>query len=171
MTAFLDADLLGRLGALDLATCCEALIAKNAQGFDFWTLACLFTVFEYFEIAWAGHAIFIDNLFPLGHGPPEHQEFSDVLNGSSIEFVSQGLEHGFTGCPVVRKDADLDQSVGVQSSVGFLFYSGGEPITTNHDHRVKVMRFGAVFFALGRGQLNLGHTGIIGHEGKNESQN
>jgi hypothetical protein len=28
-----------------------------------------------------------------------------------------------------------------------------------------------VFFTLGRGQLNLGHAGIIGHEGKNESQN
>jgi hypothetical protein len=28
-----------------------------------------------------------------------------------------------------------------------------------------------MFFALGRGQLNLGHVGIIGHEGKNENQN
>jgi len=94
-----------------------------------------------------------------------------VLNRCGIEFVSQGLEHGFARGPVVRKDADLDQSVGIQSSVGFFFDSGGKPISTHHDHRVKVVRVGAVFFTLGRGQLNLGHAGIIGHEGKNESQN
>jgi len=93
-----------------------------------------------------------------------------VLNRGGVELVSQGLEHGFPRCAVVRKDTDLDQPVGGQGSVGFFFDSSGEPITANHDHRVKVVRFGAVFFALGRGQLNLGHAGIIGHEGKNESQ-
>jgi hypothetical protein len=171
LTALLDADLLGWLGALDLATCCEALIAENAQSFDFGTLASQFAVFEHFEIAWAGHAIFIHNLFPLGNRPPKHEKFPDVLNRGRIEFVSQGLEHGFPRRPVIRKDADLDQSVGVQSCVGFFLYSGGKSITTHHDHRVKVVRVGAEFFALGRGQLNLGHTCIIGHEGKNESQN
>jgi len=66
-TLLFDADLLG-LGAFDLTTCGEALIAKHTQGFDFRTLPCLFTVFQHFEIAWAGHTIFIDSLFPLGIG-------------------------------------------------------------------------------------------------------
>lgn len=170
LTAFFDTDLLG-LGALHLTTGRQALIAKNAQRFDFWTLAGHFAVFQHFDIAWARHAVFIHGLFPLWHGSPKYEKFTDMLNGSGIEFVSQSLKHGFTGCPVVRKDADLDQSMGVQSSVGFFFNSGSESITTNHDHGVKVMRFGTMFFALGRGQLNLRHAGIIGHEGKNESQN
>jgi hypothetical protein len=170
LTAFFDTDLLG-LGAFDLTTCREALIAKNTQGFHFRTLTAAFAVLEYFEIAWTGHTIFVDRLFAFWHGPPEHQEFADVLNGSRIEFIGQSLKHGFPRCAVIRKYANLDQSMSVQGSVSFLFDGGGEPVTTHHHDRVEVMGFGAVFFTLGRGQLNLGHAGIIGHEGKNESQN
>lgn len=170
LALFLDADLLW-LGAFDRATGGEALIAKNAQGFHFRTLATAFAVLEYFEVAWTGHAVFIDRFFLVRHGSPEHQEFADVLNGRGIELVGQGVKHGVPRSAVVGKDANLDQSMGVQGSVGFLFDGGGESVATDHYDGVEVMGFGAVFFALGRGQLNLGHAGIIGHEGKNESQN
>ena len=158
-------------GAFDLATCREALIAKNAKGFHLRALAGLFAVLEHFEIAWTGHAIFIDNLFLFRHGPPEHKKFADVLNGRGIKFIGQDLKHGFTRCAVVDKDTNLDQSMGIQSGIGFFLDRGSESITTHHDHRVKMVRFGAVFFALGGGQLNLRHAGIIGDEGKNESPN
>lgn len=167
---FLDADLLW-LGTFDRATGRQALIAKDAQRFYFWTLATAFAVLEYFEVAWTRHAVFIDRFFLVRHGAPKHQEFADVLNGRGIELVGQGLKHGFARGAVVGKDANLDQSMGVQGSVGFLFDGGGEPVTTDHHDGVEVMGFGALFFALGWGQLNLGHAGIIGHEGKNESQN
>lgn len=170
LTLFLDADLLW-LGALNRATCGKALVAKNAQSFDFRPLAAAFAVLEYFKVAWTRHAVFIDSFFLVGHGPPEHQEFADVLDGRGVEFVGQGLKHGFPRCAVVGEDANFDQSMGVQGSVSFLFDGSGEPVTTHHNDGVEVMGFGTMFFALGRGQLNLGHAGIIGHEGKNESQN
>ncbi len=94
-----------------------------------------------------------------------------MLNGGGVEFVGQGLEHGFPRGAVVRKDTNLDQTVRVQGGIGLLFDGGGEPVTTHHHHRVQVMRFGAMFFALGWGQLNLGHAVIIGYEGQNEIQN
>ena len=62
LTAFFDANLLG-LDALDLSTSGEALVAENAQGFDLRALASLFAVFEYLDIAWTRHAIFINRLF------------------------------------------------------------------------------------------------------------
>ena len=170
LTALLDADLLG-LGALDLAARREALIAKNAQGFDFRSLACLFAVLEDFEIAWTRHAVFIDSLFPLGHGAPQDQQLAYVLNGCGAQFVGQGLKHGFACCAVVREDPYLDQAVGVQGRISFFLDGGGKPVTAHHHDGVKVMRFGAVYFALGGGQLNLRHAGIIGYEGKNESPN
>ena len=92
-----------------------------------------------------------------------------MLNGRCIKFVGQGLKHGFTGCAVIRENTNFYQSVRIQSGVGFFFYGVSEPIASDHDHGVKVVGFGAVFFALGGGQLNLRHTDIIGHEGKNES--
>jgi hypothetical protein len=94
-----------------------------------------------------------------------------VLNGRGVQFISQGLKHSFTGGAIIGENANLDQSMRIQGSVSFLFHGVGESVATHHDHGVKVMSFRAVFFALGRGQLNLGHVGIIGHEGKNENQN
>jgi 23S rRNA (uridine2552-2'-O)-methyltransferase len=52
--------------------------------------------------------------------------------------------------------------VGVERAVGFFFDVGGQAIVTDHDHGVKVVRFGAVNFALCRGELYLGHASIIG---------
>ena len=94
-----------------------------------------------------------------------------MLDRGCIEFISQCLKHGLACCAVIRENADLDQAVGVQGGISFLFDGGCESIATDHDNGVKVVGFGAVFFALCRGQLNLGHAGIIGHEGKNENQN
>ena len=170
LTLFLDADLLG-LGPFDRTTSGKALIAKNTQGLDFRALATTFAVLEYFEVARTGHAVLVNRLFPLRHGAPEHQQFANMLNWRGVEFVSQRLKHGFAGSAVIRKNADFDQSMGVQGGVCFLFDGGSESITADHDDGVKVMGFGALFFALGRGQLNLGHAGIIGHEGKNENTN
>lgn len=58
--------------------------------------------------------------------------------------------------------------MGVQGSVSFFFDGVSQPVAADHHHRIEVMRLGAVFFALGRGKLDLGHVGIIGHEGENE---
>ena len=170
LALFFDADLLG-LGTFDRTTSGKALIAKNTQGLDFRALATTFAVLEYFEVARAGHAVFINGFFPLRHGAPEYQQFANMLNWRGVEFVSQRLKHGFAGSTVIRENADFDQSMGVQGSVDFFFDGGGKAIATHHDDGVKVVGFGAVFFALGRGQLNLGHAGIIGHEGKNENTN
>jgi len=52
--------------------------------------------------------------------------------------------------------------VGVQGQVNLFFDVIGQAITTDHDDGIKVVGFGAVFLALGRGQLDLGHVGIIG---------
>jgi 23S rRNA (uridine2552-2'-O)-methyltransferase len=85
-----------------------------------------------------------------------------VLDGRSVELLGQGLEHGFAGDAVIIEDADFDQPVGVEGHVDFFFDVAGQAIATDHDDGVQVVGFGAVFLALGRSQLNLGHVGIIG---------
>jgi len=52
--------------------------------------------------------------------------------------------------------------VGVQGGIGFFFDRIGEAIAADHDHRVEVVGFGTVHFALGRGKLYVRHGGIIG---------
>jgi hypothetical protein len=44
--------------------------------------------------------------------------------------------------------------MGIESAIGFLFDGIGQPIAADHHHRIQVMGFGTVDFALGRGQLN-----------------
>ena len=161
MTAFFDADLF-RFGTFDLTARRETLVAEHSQGFYFRALARLLAVFQHFEVAWARHAIFINHFFTLGHRTPKYQKFADVLNWRGIEFVSQSLEHGLSRCAVIRKYADLDQSVRVQGGIGFFLDSVSETVSPHHDHGVQVVGVGAVFFALSRGQLNLGHADIIG---------
>jgi len=85
-----------------------------------------------------------------------------VLDGRCVEFVRQGLEHFFAGNAVIVKDTDFDQSMGVEGGIDLFFDVGGQAIATDHDDGVEVVGFGAVFLALGRSQLNLGHVGIIG---------
>ena len=168
LALFLDADLLG-LGALDRAASGQALVAQHAQGFNFRTLASHFAVFQHLDVAGAGLAVLVNRFLALWHGAPKHQQFANVLNWRGVEFVGQGLKHGLTGSAVVRENANFDKSVRVQRGIGFFFNGGGQAITTDHHDGVEVMGFGAVFFTLGGGQLNLRHTAIIGHEGKNES--
>ena len=84
-----------------------------------------------------------------------------MLDWRRVELIGQRLQHGFAGAAVVGKHADFDQSVGVQRSVDFFFDVGGQAIAADQDDRVQVVCLGAVNLALGRGQLNLGHMGII----------
>jgi hypothetical protein len=84
-----------------------------------------------------------------------------VLDRRRVQFVGQGLEHGFTGRAVVGENAHLDQAVGLERGIGFLLDGWCEPVAADHDDRVQMVRFGAVHLALRRGKLNGGHPRII----------
>jgi 23S rRNA (uridine2552-2'-O)-methyltransferase len=84
-----------------------------------------------------------------------------VLDGRSVELFRQGVEHGFAVGALVRKYTDFDQSMGIQGGINFFFDVVRQAVTAHHDHGVKVVGFSAMFFALGRSQLDLGHTAII----------
>ena len=45
--------------------------------------------------------------------------------------------------------------------VGLLFDGRCQPVAADHDDRVQMVRFSAVYLALGRSQLNGGHPRII----------
>ncbi len=93
-----------------------------------------------------------------------------MLNRCGAQLVGQGLKHGFARGAVIREDTHFDQAVGVQGGIGFFLDSGAEPVTADHHNRVKMVRQGAVFLALGRSQLNLRHGRIIGDWNQNESE-
>jgi hypothetical protein len=76
-----------------------------------------------------------------------------VLNRRGAEFVGQGLEHGFAGDAVVRENTHLDQAMGVERAIDFFFDIDRQAVVSDHDYGVKVVRIGAVNFALGRGKL------------------
>jgi hypothetical protein len=62
--------------------------------------------------------------------------------------------------------------MGVQSGFGFFDNGRSQAIPTDHDNGIQVMGIGAKDFALGRCELNLGHSRIIpARTQKNESQN
>ena len=148
-------------GALDVATRCEALVTQHAQGFHLRALTRAFAEFQDFHIARTGFAVFVQGLFFGRSRAPEHNELADVLNGCGIEFVGQAGEHAFTGCPVVRKNAHFDQAVGTEGGVNFFLDVGRQTVAADHDHRIQVVRFGPVDFALGGCELDKGHKGII----------
>ena len=158
LRAFLDADLLPGLGAFDAAARGEALVAKHPQGLDFRPLAVARAVFQYLHIARAGHAVFADLFLFFGNRPPEHQQLANVLNGRGVKFLGQRAEHVFAAWSVVRLDPYLDQAMGGQGSVDFLFYVVCEAVGANHHDGIEVVRFSAVVFALGRGKLYLSHA-------------
>ena len=85
-----------------------------------------------------------------------------MLDRGGIDLGCQRQEEGFPGQAVVRENPDLDQAVGVERGLDFLAYGRGQSVRADHDDRVKVMGLGAVFFALGGRELNLGHGPIIG---------
>lgn len=85
-----------------------------------------------------------------------------MLNWCSIEFFTQGLQHNFTCAAVVRENTDFDQAMGIQRCIGFFFDGRGQSIATDHHDRIEMVSVGALFFALGRSQMNQGHGAIIG---------
>ena len=85
-----------------------------------------------------------------------------MLNRRGAEFIGKCLKHGFARYPVIGEDADLDQTMGVQRAIDFFFDIGSQAIVAHHHDRVQVVRIGAMDFALGGGELDMGHTAIIG---------
>ena len=156
----LDAGLLG-FGPFDLAACGQPLVAQYAKSFDLGPLAAPAAVFQDLEIPGSGHPVFIDCLFPGGLGAPEHQQLADVLDGGGIELGCQFLVEGLALDPVVGKYAHLDQAMGFKRGVGFLADGRRQAVAADHDHRVKVVGFGAVDLALDGCELNLRHGPII----------
>ncbi len=158
----LGAALFGFFGASNVAARRQALVAKDAKHFDFRSLAVAAAVFQHFHIARAGHAVFADFLFLGRHRPPQHQQLADVLYGRCVELVSKGVKNALAASAVVGQHANLDQAVGVEGGVSFLLDGVCQSFRANHDDRVEVMRLCAVIFALGGGELDLGHPVIIG---------
>ena len=149
------------LGPLDLAARGEALVTENAQLLDLGTLATPLAVLEHLDVAGAGHPVFIDSALLDGLRPPQHQQLADVLDGRSVEFSGQLLVHQLARGAVIVENTHLDQAMGVEGGVNFLLDGGGEAIAANQDHGVQVVGSGALFPALGRSQLNLGHPRIM----------
>ena len=162
MAAFFDAGFGLGLGTTDVSTRGQALVAEHPQGFDLGTLAGTFAVLQHLDIAWTRHAALVRCFFFFHFGAPQHQQLADVLDRCGVQFASQDLEHGFACGAVIRKNANLDQPVGVQGGIDFLFDVGSKAVASYHYDGVKVVGFGAVIFALGGCQLNLRHTAIIG---------
>ena len=161
MGRLLGAALFWLLGAADVAAGRQALVAQNAQGFDFWALAVAAAVFEYFDVARTGHAVFTDFLFFWNSRAKQHQQLANVLNRGCIELVCQGLEHVFAARPVVGQNPDFDQAMGIERGINFFLDAVGQAVRADHDNRVEVVRIGAVIFALGRGEDYFGHASII----------
>ena len=149
------------LGPLDLAARGEALVTEHAQLLDLGTLATPLAVLEHLDVAGAGHPVFIDSALLDGLRPPQHQQLADVLDRRGIEFSGQLLVHQLARGAVIVENTHLDETVGVEGGVNFLLDGGGEAIAANQDHGVQVVGSGALFPALGRSQLNLGHPRIM----------
>ncbi len=161
LAAFLGADFGFRLGTLHIAPRSQTLVAQNAQRLYFRTLPGALAVFEYLEVTRSGHAVLINRTLFLRLGAPQHQQFANVLDRRSTELLGQRLEHGLSFSPVIAKNAYLDESVGVERSVDFLFDVGGQAVAPDHHDGIQVVCVCTMVFALGRSQLNLRHVGII----------
>lgn len=157
--AFFHRFLLG-LGALDLSTCGQPLVAQNPQLLDLGTLARP-AEFQHLDIARAGHAVFIGRLFLVRHRAPEHQQLTDVLDRRGVELRGQLLVHHLARGAVVTEHPHLDQSVRIERSIDFLAYGVAQAVVADQHDRVQMVRMGAAFPALGGGQFDLGHTRII----------
>jgi 23S rRNA (uridine2552-2'-O)-methyltransferase len=151
-----------RLGAFDGAARRQALVAEHAKGFDLGPLAIARAVFQHFDIARSGHAVFVDSFFFFRNGPPQHQQLANVLDRGRIQFVRQGLKDLFASSPVVGLHPHFDEAVRIERRIGFFLDGIGQAVGANHHDRVEVMSLSPVFFALGRGKLYLSHAPIIG---------
>ena len=79
-----------------------------------------------------------------------------------MQFVGKRVEHGFARTALVGKHADLDQTMGVQTRVDFLFDGRRQAIRADHDHRVEMVCPRALLLALRWRKLYVGHVAIIG---------
>ncbi len=84
-----------------------------------------------------------------------------MLDRGRIQLLGQALKQGFAFRAVVGKHPHLDETMGVERGVDFFLDANGGTVSTNHDDRVQVVGGGAVFLALRRSELDLGHRSII----------
>ena len=73
--------------------------------------------------------------------------------------LAKRVKHGFSAVAVIAKHPDFDQTMGVEPKVDFFQYGRGGSVVSNHDHRVQMVRVGAVNFAFCRGKLYGWHDG------------
>ena len=84
-----------------------------------------------------------------------------MLDRRGIEFVGQGLQHGFARGAVVAEDADLDQAVRLERGLDLFLDGRAQSITPHEDDGVEMMGIGAMDFALGGSECDLRHGTII----------
>ena len=75
--------------------------------------------------------------------------------------MGQLLVHRLARRAVVVEHAHLDQAMGGERGIDLFLHGGREAVPSDQDHGVQVVGIGAVFPALGRGQLDLRHGRII----------
>ena len=158
--AFLHA-LLEHFRPLDLPAGGQTLVAQHPNHLHFRLLAAALAELQNLDVARAGHALLVDRFGFLGQRAPEHQQLADVLDRRGAELVGQGLQHGFPGRAVVAEDTDLDESVRLERTIGFLLDGGGQSVASDEDDGIEVVRFSAVHLALCGRELDLGHGTII----------
>ena len=150
-----------RFGALDLAACTQALVAQHGEGAHLGALAPARGVFEDFEVARRGFALWVD--LALGaffrFFAPEHKKLADVLDGRRVQLIGQAQQHGFSRGAVVPMNPHLDQAVCAQGVVDFLDDGLAQALGADHDNGVEVMGKGAVLFANGGGEDDCRHKG------------
>jgi hypothetical protein len=88
-----------------------------------------------------------------------------VLDGRGVEFAASSWYISSRAARSSLKHAHLDQTMGVQGGIDFFFDGGGQAIAADEDHGVQVVGIGAMFPALCRSQLNLGHGRIMSAAG------
>jgi hypothetical protein len=129
--------------------------------FDLWPVIAAFAELQHLYDARPCAPIFTFSLFLGRDRAPKHEQLANVLHRRGAERVGQLGKHRFARGAVVAEDAHLDQTMGIECSVGFLAHGGGQAVAADSDHRVEVVRGGAVFASLGGGQNEGGHTRII----------
>ena len=84
-----------------------------------------------------------------------------MLDGRGVELVGEGLQHGLAGDAVVAEHADLDQAVRLERGIDLFFDGRAQTVVSDEDDGIEVVGFGAVNFALGGSECDLGHGTII----------
>jgi 23S rRNA (uridine2552-2'-O)-methyltransferase len=71
------------------------------------------------------------------------------------------LKHRFTRRPIIRKNPNLDQTVGIEGGINLLSDIGGQAVISDQNHWIEVVRLRPVRLALCGSHFDLGHVGII----------